>query len=385
MKHVMKHVNHHHGHYASSPASCVVSQRSRCAIPGPRGILGGWCGAGRAEAVATAAASAATTTGRTSSLCVVDAVGVRQQRLRRGSGGGFRRRASVRRGAAESSSSDASTAEIGAACNVNALKDGDFSGCSLKDLEMMYVDAVWSFYKEDADRMLDNDTYDQLKLELNFQGSGMPDLSRREVEFVEASIMFARGKPIMGDSDYESLKSEVKGMGPKKMDITAMLLSVKGQEYLTSQQYEELSEKMQQLGINVGIEGATCTISQPPDDVANDPSGVLQMFLAIGFLPTVLLGVLPSTVTGFFTGGSFPSPALGIGWTLASGSALTYAMIRYMGLHNTEILTGQCPCCEAPVKLLFSGDEPPEANTVKCNSCGSTCSINRVTKKIQIA
>ena len=137
--------------------------------------------------------------------------------------------------------------------------------------------------------------------------------------------------------------------------------------------------------INVGIEGATCTISQPPDDVSNDPSGVMQMFLAIGLLPTVLLGVLPSTAAQFLTGGSFPSPALGVGWSLASGSAMTYAMIRYMGLHNTEILVGQCPCCEEPVKLLFSGDEPPETNTVKCNSCGSTCSINRVTKKIQMA
>ena len=340
----------------------------------------------RVRLCAAARGGVATTTGgRTSALrCAADAAAAGARQRGRAHRGGCRRRASVRRGAAEPSS-EASTAEVGPACDVNALKDGDFSGCSLKDLEMMYVDAVWSFYKEDEDGMLDNETYDKLKLELNFQASGMPDLSRREVEFVEASIMFARGKPIMGDGEYEALKSEVKSMGPKKMDITAMLLSVKGQEYLTAEQYAELAEKMLQMGINVGIEGATCTISQPPDDVANDPSGVMQMFLAIGLLPTVLLGVLPSTAAQFLTGGSFPSPALGVGWSLASGSAMTYAMIRYMGLHNTEILVGQCPCCEEPVKLLFSGDEPPETNTVKCNSCGSTCSINRVTKKIQMA
>jgi len=277
------------------------------------------------------------------------------------------------------------SAEIAPSCDVNALRTGDFSGCSLKDLEMMYVDAVWSYYKGDKDRMLDNDAYDQLKLELNYQASGMPDLNRREMEFVEASLSYARGKPVMSDDEYEKLKAEVKDFGPKKMDITAMMLTVKGQECLTAEQYAELSEKMLQLGINVGIEGATCTITRTPDDLTPDNTGVLQMYAAIGFLPTLLLGVLPCTALAIITSGGFPSAELGLAWTVASGSALTAFLITYMDLHNTEILVGLCPCCEEEVKLLFAGETRPETEKVKCNNCGATSSMNRTTRKIAAA
>lgn len=58
----------------------------------------------------------------------------------------------------------------------------------------------------------------------------------------------------MTDEEYEELKKEVKIIG-KKMDITAMMLSVKGQEYLTAEQYKVLSEKMLAMGIDVNIEG----------------------------------------------------------------------------------------------------------------------------------
>ena len=58
------------------------------------------------------------------------------------------------------------SASVGASCDVNALKDGNFAGCSLKDLEMMYVDSVWNYYKGDKEKMIDNETYDMLKLEV---------------------------------------------------------------------------------------------------------------------------------------------------------------------------------------------------------------------------
>ena len=280
-----------------------------------------------------------------------------------------------------SSSSGRDNAVVGAACDVNALKDGNFAGCSLKDLEIMYVDAVWNYYKGDKEKMIDNETYDMLKIELNYQASGMPDLSRREVEFVEASICYARGEPIMSDTEYEKLKGEIKIIG-KKMDVTAMMLSIKGQEYLTPEQYATLADKMLAMGIDVGIEGATCTLTETPDSLSNESIEVLKMYLAIGFLPTVLLGILPWTVLSIFSNGDFPSLGLGFGWTLTSGSVLTYLMIRYMDLHNTEILTGQCPCCEAPVKLLFSGDNPPDSNSIKCPNCGATSKMNRVTRRI---
>jgi len=276
----------------------------------------------------------------------------------------------------------AETTEANPSCDIDSMKTGDFKGCSLKDLEIIYVDAVWNYYKGNKEKMLENDAYDQLKIELNYQASEIPDLSRKEVQFVEANIQYARGTPIMNDREYENLKSEIKLNGKKK-DVTAMMLSVKGKELLTSEQFQLLSDKMMQMGIDVGIEGMTCTMTKPSDALTLDTAGVVQMYSAIGFIPTILVGVVPWVLFNILSGGNFPA-AVGLGWTFTAGPALTYLMVKYMDLHNTEILTGACPCCEGKVRLMFSGENPPDAEKVKCPVCGATSQMNRLTRKIAV-
>lgn len=41
------------------------------------------------------------------------------------------------------------------------------------------------------------------------QGSGFPTLHREEIDFVEASIAYARGEPVVSDEEYENLKTKV--------------------------------------------------------------------------------------------------------------------------------------------------------------------------------
>ena len=48
-----------------------------------------------------------------------------------------------------------------------------------------------------------------LRLELNWQGSGFPTLRRYEVEFVSASLSYARGEPIVSDDKYEAGPSHI--------------------------------------------------------------------------------------------------------------------------------------------------------------------------------
>lgn len=267
------------------------------------------------------------------------------------------------------------SAEINPSCRI----DGDFSGCSLKDLEMMYVNAVWNYY-QDPDKAMPNADYDRLKLELNFQASGFADLNRREVQFVNASIAFQQGKPIMSDEDYEALKSEVKASG-KRAEVTALLLTVKGQEFLTPAQYEILAEEMYKLGIPMSIEGQSCTLTQTPDDLTLDVQSLAIMYLGIAAIPTLLFGVGPWVGLDILTKGGVPFAA-GLGWTVVGGAALTLQMVKYMGLNNAEILVGQCPCCETEVKCLFSGDNPNESEKLKCTNCGAKVELVRTTKKV---
>ena len=61
------------------------------------------------------------------------------------------------------------------------------------------------------------------------------------MSFVSAAISYARGEPIVSDTEYEDLKRKVKAAG-KRDDVTALLLYTKGQQMLEPEQYERLKD-----------------------------------------------------------------------------------------------------------------------------------------------
>ena len=80
--------------------------------------------------------------------------------------------------------------------------------CSLADLEMMYIDALWNYYNG-GDFTLTDDQYDRLKEELNWQGSGFPTLRRYEVQFVQAASL-CQGDPKVTDQGTRNWKRKAK-------------------------------------------------------------------------------------------------------------------------------------------------------------------------------
>jgi hypothetical protein len=267
-------------------------------------------------------------------------------------------------------------------CEIDALE-----GCSLADLELMYVDALWNYYHPDTKgtfTMSDAD-FDRLKDELYWQASGFPTLQRDEIEFVEASIAYARGEPVMSDGDYETLKNKVRSRGEKRADVTALLLYTKGQQLLDPDEYDKLSAEMLKLGIEVGLKGASCTLNKTPEELTPDSEALTRMYAGLGAFPTLItfavISILNAPWHGFhpyITGSGF---LMGVGISAAS----TYALVRYLGLHNTQILVGKCPCCEADMKQLFAGDEPPEMYSKNCPVCGTGCEISRKENKMKLA
>lgn len=263
----------------------------------------------------------------------------------------------------------------GANCSVD-----DPSGCTLADLELMYVDALWNYYNGGQFTLSDED-YDRLREELNWQGSGFPTLRRYEIEFVQAAISYSRGEPVVDDGKYEELKRRVKAAG-KRTDVTALLLYTKGKQLLEEAEFELLSKEMMKLGIDVGMKGATCTLSQTTAELENDTGSVISMYAALGTAP-LLIGLAPSFVLGLF-GVKLPA-ALSLGFAVTVCAALTTKLINYTNLQNAEILTGVCPCCEMPIKRFFGGEEPADSYEHKCTACGTTCVLNRQKRLIETA
>lgn len=265
-------------------------------------------------------------------------------------------------------------------CSVDAL-----AGCTLGDLELMYVDALWNYYHPSTRGKftLSDGDFDRLKDELYWQGSGFPTLRREEIEFVEASIAYARGAPVMSDTEYNDLKNNVKSKGEKRADVTALLLYTKGQQLLEPGEYELLAEEMKKLGIEVGLRGATCTLSKTSEDLTLDAETMVQMYAGLGAIPTAI-GFAATLALSLLFGG--PTVTVqSVLFSLLIGSALTATLARYLDLHNSEVLVGQCPCCETELKQFFGGETPADVMTQKCSVCGTSVDINRKSKTLSLS
>eukprot|EP01018_Ginkgo_biloba_P018946 Gb_14341 [translate_table: standard] len=80
---------------------------------------------------------------------------------------------------------------------------------TLGELEQEFLEALQSFYFESKSTMT-NEEFDNLKEELMWEGSSVVMLSSDEQKFMEASLAYVRGKPIMTDAEYDALKLTLK-------------------------------------------------------------------------------------------------------------------------------------------------------------------------------
>ncbi|XRB07856.1 hypothetical protein NFJ02_33g84070 [Pycnococcus provasolii] len=292
-----------------------------------------------------------------------------------------------------------------ASCSID-----DLDGCGLADLEMMYVDALWDYYNPDESRdenafgRLSDEMYDQLRDELSWQGSGFPTLRRNEIAFVKAAISFSRGAPVVSDEEYEELKQRVRSDGKRK-DVTALLLYVKGQELLDQQQYKEMKEEMEKLGIEVKASNISCTLTRVSDELFNDVGRVLWMYAGLSLFPTGAAALIP--IAAHVAGYSLPLdgmlPIGSILFTLAVGAIGGNRLLYYTGLNDATIVTGQCPCCETEFTHLwaggdgagkglawdgfFGGDEKDVVSTTvehRCAECATITILDKETMKIKL-
>lgn len=141
-------------------------------------------------------------------------------------------------------------------------REYDFSkleSYAVGDLEELYIDALWCFHREKR-ALLSDDEFDELKKVLYKMGSRFPTLKRNEVAFVEASIAWYRGEPLISEEDFQQLKTEITASGRRK-DVTAFLLYERGEQFLNAEQYAAMKEEYDLLGISaVNLE--ECTLAQ---------------------------------------------------------------------------------------------------------------------------
>jgi len=90
---------------------------------------------------------------------------------------------------------------------------GEQKTLTLDEKEKLYLECVDAFYNEDGKQLLGNDEYEQLKLDLDFDGSKVATYSKDEIRFLLANKRFRMGKAVLTDSEYDSLRDKLTKAG----------------------------------------------------------------------------------------------------------------------------------------------------------------------------
>ena len=84
---------------------------------------------------------------------------------------------------------------------------------SLGDKEKRYLECLDSYYNEGGKQLLGDEAYEQLKLDLDFEGSRVATFSKDEIRFLLANKRYQMGSPVLADEEYNALRETLRVAG----------------------------------------------------------------------------------------------------------------------------------------------------------------------------
>jgi len=226
-------------------------------------------------------------------------------------------------------------------------ESGQLIRLTVAEKERIFLDALQSYYATGR-QMLKDDEFDLLKEDLQWNGSDMVVMNRKEATYLAAMQAYLKGEPMMPDAEFDALKTELKETGSK------FAVSTSPKCY-----------------IDTGI----CTVTLKEDQFRSN----LLYLPAIIVLTSVWLGIgfeLLSTVLRIN-----PLFFLLIGTPfLYTGSKFITEELLFPGKF---IAFGPCPSCEVENRVYFGKILGVEGFTdiakAKCPSCKTEFSVQRKT------
>jgi hypothetical protein len=90
---------------------------------------------------------------------------------------------------------------------------GESKTLQLDEKEKLYLECLDAYYNEGGKQLLGDEEYEQLKLDMDFEGSKVATYSKDEIRFVLANKRFKMGTPTMDDAAYDTLRAKLKEQG----------------------------------------------------------------------------------------------------------------------------------------------------------------------------
>jgi len=259
----------------------------------------------------------------------------------------------------------------------------NFADMDQAELELMYVDVLWNLY-DGNNKVMSDDLYDELKVELSWKGSGFPSLRRQEIAFVKAAIAFAKGEPSVTDEQWQVMKNDVKASTGKRKEVTEFLLYARSLKE-TSEIREKLEKEMCDAGIAVKVSptGLSCTLSDVSTGLLNNVRDVLEMYVALSLVPTAIF-TSAWAVVALIAGGPgalFDTATVGFAGSGVGSFFLTKELIRYVELTQPQLLEGSCPCCESNIRFMATSSSGTEAQ-LTCGKCATDLGIDLFNRQV---
>jgi hypothetical protein len=198
-------------------------------------------------------------------------------------------------------------------------------------------------------QLLPDEEFDLLKEDLQWSGSDVVNLNRREAQYLAAMEAYLKGTPMMSDKDFDTLKAELKEAGSK---------------FAVSRQPKCL--------IDTGI----CTVTLQEDTFRSN----LLYVPALAILVSIWLGPVFEIVAA-------TAIRLNPLFFLLVGAYPIYFLSKFITedlvFVNKKIAYGPCPSCEYENRVYFGNilgvEGFGEVANVKCPNCKEEFNVQRST------
>mmetsp|Transcript_17118 Transcript_17118/g.32389 ORF Transcript_17118/g.32389 Transcript_17118/m.32389 type:complete len:325 (+) Transcript_17118:176-1150(+) len=218
---------------------------------------------------------------------------------------------------------------------------------TLKEKERIFLDALQSYYISGR-QLLDDEEFDLLKEDLQWNGSSLVQMNRNEAKYLAAVQSYLNGDPIMSDSEFDALKATLKE---------------EGSQFAISTEPKCI--------IDTGI----CTVTMKEDSFRNN-----LLYLPVGsILFLIWLGFGFEVIEPFIRVNPLLLIALGAPAIFTGTKTITD---NYIFVDN-KVVYGPCPSCEAENRVYFGdilGVEGfKDIAEVKCPNCKTDFTVQRNT------
>mmetsp|Transcript_46428 Transcript_46428/g.110604 ORF Transcript_46428/g.110604 Transcript_46428/m.110604 type:complete len:314 (+) Transcript_46428:113-1054(+) len=225
---------------------------------------------------------------------------------------------------------------------------------SLRDKEKLYIDCCAAFNVEKKSLITDEE-FEDLKTDLEFEGSQVMMMSREEIKFLVAKNKYNEGTPIISDDEFEALRMSLlkKGsLAPKKDDSVCRLDADMGKTVCKS-------------------------------DLFFDTGKNIALFIP----PMILAGIICNE--GVYWTGTGLSPLASIIVASPFTFIIGYVVTKFVLFQDPLVTKFNCPECSTTQNLyfgdiLFNKGGPTEEMTTDCinTACTKTLIGNRRTMRI---